>query len=255
MRLINAEFLKLRKRRGLLWGSLFLIVGIPLIIFIILEILHLVNPAGHGPPGGFGAFGDWLEGIASGGAIAAVIIGGIAGTADVSTGVFRDLVATGRSRRQLFAARVPGMMMLLFPMITLGFLLILLINLGFAGSNSTPGAVDIVQGYGWVLLATGFEVVIAMGFASLIGSRAASIGVLLGWQLLASPILQQVRALGSARQALYTSSLGRLNPVPTLGGPNATTVTRSAAIAVMVLIVWVVVLLALGGWRTVTRDA
>src|SRR4030065_1636082 len=60
MRLINAEFLKLRKRRGLLWGSLFLIVGIPFIIFIILEILHLANPAKYGPPGGSSAFGQWL---------------------------------------------------------------------------------------------------------------------------------------------------------------------------------------------------
>lgn len=255
MRLINAEFLKLRKRRGLSWGSLFLIVGLPLIIFLILEILHLADAAKHGPPGGQGAFGNWLGGVFSGGVVTAMIIGAIAGTADVSSGVFRDLVATGRSRWQLFIARVPGALMLLLPIVTLGFVLIMIINLAFSGSNPTPGPSHMAQAYGWLLLGTGFALIIALGFASLIGSRVASIGVLLGWQLVASPILLQVRSLGPARQALYTGALARLNPVPTLGGPVTTTVTHSAIVAVFVLVAWILVMLGLGAWRTATRDA
>ncbi len=255
MRLINAEFMKLRKRRGLSWGSLFLIVGIPFIIFLILEILHLADAAKHGPPGGQGAFGNWLQGLFSGGVVAAMIIGAIAGTADVSSGVFRDLVATGRSRWQLFIARVPGALMMLLPIVTLGFVLIMIINLAFTGSNPIPGSSHIAQGYGWLLLGTGFALIIALGLASLIGSRAASIGVLLGWQLVASPLLLQVRSLGAARQALYTSALARLNPVPTVEGPGARTVTHSVIVAALVLVAWILVMLGLGAWRTARRDA
>ena len=47
-----------------------------------------------------------------------VIIGATAGGADIETGVYRDLVATGRSRTALFFSRVPAAWIL-----TLGMLL------------------------------------------------------------------------------------------------------------------------------------
>jgi hypothetical protein len=40
--------------------------------------------------------------------VTAILIGTTAGAADVGSGVFRDLVATGRSRTALFAARIPA---------------------------------------------------------------------------------------------------------------------------------------------------
>jgi ABC-type transport system involved in multi-copper enzyme maturation permease subunit len=255
MRLINAELLKLRKRRGLFWGSLFLVIGLPLIVFTIIEVLHLANAARHGPAGGMSSLSGWLQGLFFAGAVAATIIGAIAGTADVASGVFRDLVATGRSRWQLFAARIVGALVFFFPIITLGYILITVISVGFAGSGRVPGASVMVRGYGWVLLCTGFDLVIALGFASLIDSRAAALGVLLGWQFIASPLLLHVSSLGSLRQAIFTSAISRLDPVPALEGPLARGVTHSVAAAALVLIIWVAVMLGLGAWRTATRDA
>lgn len=254
MRLVNAEFLKLRKRPWLLFGSFFPI-GVLIIVFMILEILHLTKPATHGPVGGISAFSGWVRGVSGAGTIVALIIGAIAGTADITAGVFRDLVATGRSRWQLFAARIPGALMLLLPVITLAYVLVIVINVAFVGSGRAPGPSLIAQSYGWLVLATGFDLMVALGFASLVGSRAAAIGVLLGWELIASPLLLQVTSLGPARQLLYISSLDRLNPVLVMEGAGIRTATHSVVIASLVLVAWVLFMLALGAWRTATRDA
>jgi len=95
---------------------------------------------------------------------------------------------------------------------------------------------------------------LALGFASLVGSRAVTNGVLIGWQFIASPLLEHVSLLGGARQALYTGALDRLNPAPVLDqGPP--TVVRSVVVAFVVLAAWIAASLAAGGWRTATRDA
>ena len=49
--------------------------------------------------------------------VAGVIIGATAGGADIEAGVWRDLVATGRGRIALFAARVPGALALVLPIL------------------------------------------------------------------------------------------------------------------------------------------
>ena len=253
LRLVGAERLKLRKRRGLMWWSLVLTVGVVSLVFAIIEILHLVNPHKHGPAGGLDALRGAMAGLTSAGAIAAILTGAVAGTQDVSADVFRDLVATGRSRWELFAARVPGALAVFLPMITLGYVVVAVCAVALAGSLPTPDPSLIVRGYLWVVLYTGFDLMLAVGFASLVGSRAVTNGVLIGWQFIAAPLLAQVSILGGARQALYPSALERLNPAPIVGGePN---VVHSAAVAAVVLMAWTAVALAAGGWRTATRDA
>jgi len=254
MRLVKAAWLKLFRRRPLYWWSLVLTVGIVTVIFGIIEILHLVNPVRHGVAGGLDGFRGGMIGLVLTGSVGAILVGAAAGTADVSYGVFRDLVATGRSRWQLFAARVPGALAFYLPMVTLGFVVVATCSLVFAGGFATPNASLIVRGYLWVVLFTGFDLVVALGFASLINSRATTIGVLLGFQHIASPLLAQVSILGGARQLLYTQALDRLNPAPILdAGPPS--VTKSVVVAGAVLFGWMAVMLAAGGWRTATRDA
>jgi hypothetical protein len=107
LRLIDAEFLKLRKRWGLLAWSLLLTVGAVLVQYLTLVLLHANDPAQHGPAGGL----DHLSGTASTlvtlAPVAGVLIGAAAGAGDLEAGLFRELVVTGRSRLALFAARVP----------------------------------------------------------------------------------------------------------------------------------------------------
>ena len=254
MRLVIAAWLKLYRRRPLFWWSLVLTVGVVSVVFGIIEILHLVNPAKHGVAGGLDGFRGGMLGLVSTGSVGGILVGAAAGTTDVTSGVFRDLVATGRSRWQLFAARAPGALLFYLPMVTLGFVVVTTSSLVFAGGLDTPAASLIVRGYLWVLLVAGFDVVLALGFASLINSRATTIGVLLGWQVIASPLLAQVTLLGGARQLLYNPALERLNPAPVLdAGPPS--VTHSVVVAGMVLVGWLAVVLFVGGWRTATRDA
>src|SRR5438309_8373579 len=262
LRLMSAEWLKLRRRRGLFWWSLVLSVGIVTVVFSIIEVLHLSDPAHHGPAGGLDGYQGSIIGLSLAGSVAAILVGTAAGTADVSSGVFRDLVATGRSRWALFAARVPGALAFYLPIITLGYIVISVCSVGLAGSAASPDGARVMapdagliaRGYGWILLATGFDLLLALGLASLIGSRATTIGVLIGWQFLAAPLLAQVTLLGSARQALFPGALNRLAPIG-VADQGAPVVVHSAAIALLVLLCWIAIALWAGAWRTVTRDA
>jgi hypothetical protein len=255
LRMVNAEWLKLRRRRGLFWWSLVLAVGIVSVVYTILEILHLNNPAHYDPPGGIGGLQGSIIGLSLGGSVAAILIGTAAGTADVSTGVFRDLVATGRSRWALFAARVPGALLFFLPIITLGYVVIAACSVGLAGSLRTPDAGLLLRGYGWILVVTCFDLILALGLASLIGSRGTTIGVLLGWQFLAAPLLAQVHLLGAARQALFSQAFDRLIPHALFTDQGAPLLIKSVGMAVMVLLAWTLFALGAGGWRTATRDA
>jgi hypothetical protein len=267
LRMVNAEWLKLRRRRGLFWWSLVLAVGIVTVVYAILEILHLNNPAHYGPPGGIGGLQGSIIGLSLAGSVAAILVGTAAGTADVSTGVFRDLVATGRSRWSLFFARVPGALLFYLPIITLGYIVIAACSVGMAGSPphqmspaeaasfATPDAGLILRGYGWILLVTGFDLILALGLASLIGSRGTTIGVLLGWQFLAAPLLSQVTLLGSARQVLFSGAFDRLMPHALFSDQGTPLLVHSIAVAVVVLVGWTAFALGAGGWRTATRDA
>ena len=49
-RLVNAELLKLRKRRGLILATFALTVLPMIVAYIVLAILHATEPAKHGPP-------------------------------------------------------------------------------------------------------------------------------------------------------------------------------------------------------------
>jgi hypothetical protein len=94
--------------------------------------------------------------------------------------------------------------------------------------------------------------VLAVGVATLTGSRPGTVTALIGWQLILSPMLVQSSSLGSARSGLLDGALLFLKPGPASGAP---TITMSVAVAILVTLAWVVILPALGGWRTRTRDA
>src|SRR5204862_2003780 len=116
-RLVAAEFLKLRRQRSLLAASLVLIVAPMLISFSVLIVLHAANPAKYGPAGGVDNLRGALELLSQIGVVAAVLIGVNAGGGDLAAGVFRELVVTGRPRLALFAARIPGGLALLLPLV------------------------------------------------------------------------------------------------------------------------------------------
>jgi hypothetical protein len=250
--MIGAEFLKLRKKRGLLAWALLLAVGSSIVFFAWKAIQHASNST-HPPAGGLLGYQHALAllGVFVG-PLAAVLIGAEAGAGDVATGVFRDLVVTGRSRLALFAARIPGALMLCLSVVALGYGVALAGTFLFAGGMSTPSLATVLNGFGWVLLVDGAVCVVAVGLASLTGSRPATVTALIGLELVVSPLLLQSSSLGSVRRALLDSSVLHLAPTVSDGTP---VVPESLFVALLVMVLWLAVAAGLGAWRTSTMDA
>jgi hypothetical protein len=252
MRLINAELLRIRRNRALVIWAFILTTGAVTAFYLIAQGFHWNDPAHNGPAGGAINLRHPLMIISIVGGVAAAIVGTSVGVSDLSSGVFRDLVVTGKSRTALFAARVPGMLAFWVPLVSAAFVVAVAFNFAFAGNLSTPGATTILKDWLWVLMVDCIALITAMGVSSLIGSRGISIGVLLAWQLAVTPLVLNISQLGVTRELLLTAAAARVQPF--VGG-DSNQLSMSLAAAIVVLAGWVAVPLLLGGWRTVTREA
>src|SRR5712691_9751434 len=138
LRLVSAELLKLRKRRGLMISALALTV-VPMIIgYTVLLSMHAANPGKHGPAGGLENLSGSMDMLTQLSGVAAILVGATLGAGDLGSGVFRELVITGRSRLALFAARVPAGLGLVSPIVGAGFAVTATGSTVFAGSLDAP---------------------------------------------------------------------------------------------------------------------
>jgi hypothetical protein len=252
-RLVNAELLKLRKRRGLVLMTFALTVLPMLVAYTVLFALHAAEPTKHGPAGGLENFSGSTYLLTQLGVVAAILIGATAGAGDLRAGVFRELVVTGRSRLALFAARLPAGLGLAVAAVWAGFAVTALGATILAGSLEAPGVGLLVESATWVAIIVGLALVLALGVSSAIGSRGTTIGVLVGWQLVLMPFLLQLGTLGSLRELLPGAATERLAPSALFDG--SPTVPMSVSLAIAVLAAWTLVPLAVGAWRTWSRDA
>jgi hypothetical protein len=252
-RLVRAEFLKLRKRRGLVVSTLALTILPMLIGYTVLLSIHAANPDKHGPAGGLENLSGSMDILSTLSIVAAILVGATLGAGDLGSGVFRELVVTGRSRLMLFAARVPAGLALLWPIVGAAFAITATASVVFAGSLEPPPMSLLLESFAWLGLVTGLSLVLALGVSSVFGSRATTIGIVLGWQIVATPVLLEIGALGSFREGLLGAATARLEPASLFEGGVPVPMSVSAAIAVIVA--WTVVSLAAGAWRTCTRDA
>ena len=258
VRMISAELLRLRKNRALDVWMFIMTTGAVAAFFLIAEGFHLNNSQQNGPPGGATNLEHAVVVISFIGSVAAAILGSTVGTNDLSCGVFRDLVVTGKSRTTLFLARVPGMLLYWVPMVILAYSVSVIFDFAFAGGLATPGLTPIIKDGLWALMVTCIALCTSMGVAALIGSRGIAIGVLLGWQLAATPLLLNISQLGVTREAILTTATSRVSPISGRTGPGgdaANALHVSLAAAIVVLLAWIILPLAAGGWRTITRDA
>jgi hypothetical protein len=263
LRLVNAEFLKLRKRRGLVIAVSALTVLPMIVAYAIVVSLHASDPVKHGPAGGMENFAGSVDVLSLLSVVAAILVGSTLGTGDLGAGVFRELVVTGRSRLSLFAVRVPAGLALLVPIVGAAFAITATASSVFTGAPrpssegvqdfGAPSASLLLETAGWLGLMTALALVLSLGVSSLIGSRGTAIGVLLAWWLVAMPLLQSLSTLGSLRAGLLWSATERLRPAE-LAVTDAA-VSMSLAAAIVVAVAWAAVPLAAGAWRTVARDA
>jgi hypothetical protein len=119
--LIATKNLEIRKRRGLIITVAVLIVAPTVLIYGFRLLFHAVDPNTYGPAGNPGLLSDISNLIAEFGFIAAAALGAAAGTTDLSDGMFRHLVITGRSRLALYLARIPAGLVIIVPLVALAF--------------------------------------------------------------------------------------------------------------------------------------
>lgn len=251
-RMLVAEILKLRRNRTIMIVAFLLSFGVVAIMFGYQAIQHASNPAQNGPAGGLDGFKHGVESLGVFfGLLAASLIGTEAGTADISTGVFRDLVATGRSRLALFSVRAPAAIAVTFAFTAAALLLTIVVSFLLAGGQPTPSLSLILESAGWILLCNAVVCAFAVGIGSLTGSRGATLVAVIGWQTVATQLLLHIQSLGSARDGLLTAAFGQLMPVP----GNIAGITMATGLAVAVIAAWAVVPTLIGGWRTQTTDA
>ena len=255
--LVSAEFLKVRKRRGLVALAVMLTAGAIVAAGAVLALLHAQDPAKYGPAGGRSNLANAAYVLSMLGAVAAVLVGATMGAGDLQAGVFRDLVATGRSRLALFAARIPGGLALLWPLAAVAWVIAAAGSVLLAGSGPRPGLGVMVQGGAWALVATTVIYLIALGLASLTGSRSTTVAIVLAWQFAVTRLALAAAKLGVVREGLLTAALDRVIPAGLLPGvrPDPVSPTMSVAGAAVVIAAWAVIPLAAGAWRTTARDA
>jgi len=244
-RLIGAEILKLRRRRGMIAVCAFLTVGAVLLYYAILVVLHATNAAKHGAAGGLGPFDDTMGVLAMLAGVTGAIVGATAGGADIEAGVFRDLAATGRSRTALFAARLPGALAIVVPLLAAAVLLPALLAVTLAGGEPMT-AQELWQGSVQVLSAGILITAVSVGLAATFGARGMVMGVVLAVYLGIAPLLAQVEAIGQARNLIPQVATARL------GGADVDDLALGTAIGVV--LAWIIVPTLLGAWRTNTQE-
>ncbi len=250
MRLVGAEILKLRRRRGTMIWTALLTIGSVLITVIVLLALHAANPGKHGPAGGTENLKNLAFLLGGLGTVAAILIGSAAGTQDASAGVFRDLVVTGRPRRTLFAVRYPGALAVYGSMLVVAYAICVVSTYAFAGDRPGPTGNEVGHYAAYLALIGAVNIGVAIGLAAFASSRVV-VGVLIAWNAIVSHILISIHALGGARKFIDVAAAQHFLP----GGVDDTPVVMSGATALFVLAAWVLVFQAAGRWWTERRDA
>ncbi len=251
MRLVNAEILKLVRRRGTMIWCLLLTVGSVIVTEAILLVLHAANSAKHGPAGGTTNLDHLVFVIGGLGTVASILLGAAAGTQDVSAGVFRDLVVTGRSRKTLFNVRYPGTLIVFLPMLAAAFGIALACCYGFASGLATPSGGTVGRYAAYLAGVTIVNIAVALGLAAFASSRVV-VGVLIAWVAIVAPLLQSITSLGSVRELSYVAAAISLLPDTADAGSR---VPMSTSTAVAVFIGWVAAFLLAGRWWTERRSA
>jgi hypothetical protein len=110
-----------------------LIVAPTVLLYALRLLFHAVDPNSYGPAGSPDLFSQVSNLISGLGFIAAATLGATAGTTDLTDGMFRHLVITGRSRVALYLARIPAGLAVIIPLVALAFTMNCLVT-SFEGS-------------------------------------------------------------------------------------------------------------------------
>lgn len=276
--LITTKHLELRKRRGLMTALAVLVLALPVLLLGLRLLFHLFDPAKYGPAGSPSIFGGVSNAVAEFGFIAAATLGAAAGTTDLSEGMFRHLVITGRSRLSLYLARIPAGLAIILPVVAIAFTMLCLVTSyeGVPGPGN-PAINEMFKIGLWLELVVGIGFLAGLGLGSLSGQRTLTTVLLIALEIIVTPILAahvipyfldgQRLVVGIALDQLRPAALGAGNLAgggpgsagpghAVLGGRGALNIPPMPTWAMICVIVgWAVGWSGIGAWRMITRDA
>ncbi len=152
--MIATRFMELRKRRGLMIALILVNIGLPTIFLVVRLLAHAFDPKSYGPAGGYDIYTSLVAGVMYiFGFIVAATLGCTAGSVDLTEGMFRHLVVTGRSRLALYLARIPAGLAIIVPLVAVGFTIVCAVCVFAAPKTLNYDGVDVPAG----LSATGLE--------------------------------------------------------------------------------------------------
>jgi hypothetical protein len=142
--MIATRFMELRRRRGLMAALLVVNIGIPSVFLAVRLIAHALDPKAYGPAGGYYIFTPLVVAVLFVfGFIVAATLGCSAGSTDLTDGMFRHLVITGRSRLALYFARIPAGLAIIVPMVAAGFTIVCAVCVFAAPTRLSYGGVTV----------------------------------------------------------------------------------------------------------------
>jgi hypothetical protein len=145
--MISTRFMELRKRRGLMIALIAVYIGIPAVFLVVRLISHAVDPKSFGPAGGYTIFNTLvLAFMYIFGFIVAAVVGCTAGSVDLTDGMFRHLVITGRSRLALYLARIPAGLAIVIAMVAIGYTIVCAVCVFAAPTQLNYDGVNVPQG-------------------------------------------------------------------------------------------------------------
>ncbi len=123
--MVTTRCMELRRRRGLMIALIAVNIGIPVVFLGVRLISHAVAPKSYGPAGGYSIFTTLVAGFMYVfGFVVAAVVGCTAGSTDLTEGMFRHLVITGRSRLALYFARIPAGLAIVIAMVAVGYTIV-----------------------------------------------------------------------------------------------------------------------------------
>ena len=267
--LISTKVLELRKRRTLMIVTAAFTVGLPVIFYAIRLAYHLGNPARYAPAGAPDAFATIGTLMGEFGFIIAATLGATAATADLTDGMFRHLVITGRPRLALYLARIPAGLSILLSAAAVGFTVACLVT-AFLGSPQGAGTVNLSPGAMigaglWLELDLVIGFTVGLGLGSLMGQRTVPVILLIVLEIIITPVLTdhplpyflngERLVVGVAMDQLKPAALAGGQQVGPGGGVGLQVPPMPTWAMITVIAGWIIGWSAIGAWRMVTRDA
>ncbi|MGH3418010.1 MAG: hypothetical protein ACRDOD_00200 [Streptosporangiaceae bacterium] len=152
--MIATRIMELRKRRGLMIALILVNIGFPAVFLLIRLLAHAFAPYANPPAGGDMIFTVLAAGfLPTFGFIVATTAGCTAGSRDLTEGMFRHLVVTGRSRLALYLARIPAGLAIVVPLVAIGYTIVCAVSIFAAPAFIDDSNVNIPPG----LSRAGFE--------------------------------------------------------------------------------------------------